>query len=153
MASIVTTGAPSTWPADRRASTTCGDAGHPSCAQDEDDLTPTEIAEVAVKTVAGGVLVVVFAVISEAVKPKRFSGIFAAAPAVALAGMIVSGVAKGRHDIHSAAGGMIAGGVAIALYCLTVALLHPRLKALRAALVALPVWLVSAAITYAAIVR
>jgi hypothetical protein len=34
---------------------------------------------------AGGALVVAFALLSETLKPKRFAGLFSAAPAVALA--------------------------------------------------------------------
>jgi uncharacterized membrane protein (GlpM family) len=111
-------------------------------------LTTRDVVEVAIKTVEGGILVTVFALISEIVKPKTFSGVFAAAPAVALAGLTVSGVAKGHHDIHRSGLGMIPGGVAMVAYCATVVLLHRRLDALRAASAALVVWLAVAGAGY-----
>jgi hypothetical protein len=40
-----------------------------------------------IKGVAGGSLVVAFALLSEGLSPKRFAGLFSAAPAVALAGL------------------------------------------------------------------
>ena len=79
------------------------------------------------------------------VKPKSFGGLYAAAPAVALAGLVVSGIAKGHVDVHHAAAGMIAGGVAIVAYSLLVVGLHPRLDAVRVAFVGLLAWLVVAA--------
>ncbi|HZT90426.1 MAG TPA: DUF3147 family protein [Gaiellaceae bacterium] len=113
----------------------------------------SDVATIAIKTVEGGVLVVLFAVVADVVRPKRFSGIFAAAPAVALAGMTVSGVAKGAREVHLSAAGMIAGGIGIVLYCGTVFLLHLRIDAFRAALAALPIWFAVAAAAYLLVVR
>jgi hypothetical protein len=49
------------------------------------------------KGLAGGGLVVAFAVISECLTPKRFAGLFSAAPAVALAGLTITLLDKGAH--------------------------------------------------------
>ncbi len=54
----------------------------------------------AVKALAGGGLVVAFALLSEALSPKRFAGLFSAAPAVALAGLSVVLLDKGSHAAH-----------------------------------------------------
>ena len=49
-----------------------------------------------IKAVNGGLFVVLFALIAEMLKPKRFAGLFSAAPSVALANLIVVIVAKGH---------------------------------------------------------
>jgi uncharacterized membrane protein (GlpM family) len=116
-------------------------------------VTWPDAASIAVKTLAGGILVLVFAVVSEVVKPKSLSGVFAAAPAVALAGMTVSGVAKGLRDVHVSAAGMIAGAVALVAYCMAVVVLHPRLDALRSSFAALLVWVAVAGAAYAVVAR
>jgi uncharacterized membrane protein (GlpM family) len=115
-------------------------------------VTTRDLVEIVLKTLAGGFLVVVFALVSEVVRPKTFAGVFAAAPAVALAGLVVSGVAKGNHDVKTSTAGMIAGGAAIVAYCLLVVRLHPRLDALRASSAALVGWLSFAAIFYYVVV-
>jgi uncharacterized membrane protein (GlpM family) len=113
-----------------------------------------EIAlELGAKTLAGGLLVVLFALVSEVVEPKRFSGVFAAAPAVALAGLAVGGVAKGAGSIRDAAEGMIAGGFAIVVYCAVVVLVHRRLDALRGAGLAIAAWFAAAAVAYVVVAQ
>ncbi|MEA2502248.1 MAG: hypothetical protein QOD01_2359, partial [Actinomycetota bacterium] len=44
-------------------------------------------AVLGLKAVNGGLFVVAFALVSEALKPKRFAGLFSAAPSVALANL------------------------------------------------------------------
>lgn len=65
------------------------------------------------KGVAGGTLVVGFALLSEGLSPKCFAGLFSAAPAVALAGLSIVVLDKGAHDAHQNAVGMIAGGAGL----------------------------------------
>ena len=43
-----------------------------------------EIAPLALKALNGGLFVVAFALLAEMLKPKRFSGLFSAAPSIAL---------------------------------------------------------------------
>lgn len=102
------------------------------------------LIEIAVKAVFGGVLVVVFALISETLSPKRFAGIFSAAPSIAMAGLAVTLVIKGNHDATRAATGAIFGAVALLGYCLVAGPALGRWGALRGAAVALVVWLVLA---------
>ncbi len=99
-----------------------------------------------VKGVAGGGLVVAFALVSEALTPKRFAGLFGAAPAVALAGLAITLIDKGAHDAHEAAVGMIAGAAGMIVYAAAVIRLLRRMRASRAALSALAVWVGAAAI-------
>ena len=63
-----------------------------------------------IKGLAGGGLVVTFALLSEGLSPKRFAGLFSAAPAVALAGLTVTLLDKGAHSAHESATGMVADG-------------------------------------------
>jgi uncharacterized membrane protein (GlpM family) len=71
---------------------------------------------VVIKAVAGGSLVVAFAVLSETLGPKRFAGLFGAAPAVAIAGLTVVLATKGAHDARENCIAMIAGAVGMLAY-------------------------------------
>ncbi len=77
-----------------------------------------EILQVLAKAGLGGVLVVVFAVCAETLSPKRFAGVFAAAPSVALASLLVTVLFKGAREAGSACTGMAAGAVGFVVYCL-----------------------------------
>jgi len=101
----------------------------------------SEVLTIAVKALAGGTLVVAFALISEAATPKRFAGLFSAAPAVALAGLAITVLTKGAHDARDSSTTMMAGAVAMAVYAsVTVRLLrHESAKAASAT--AMVVWL------------
>jgi uncharacterized membrane protein (GlpM family) len=98
------------------------------------------------KGLAGGLLVVCFALLSEGLSPKRFAGLFSAAPAVALAGLTIAVLGKGAHDAHESATGMIAGATGMVAYAATVVPLLRRVRALRAAVAALGAWLLVAAV-------
>jgi uncharacterized membrane protein (GlpM family) len=98
------------------------------------------------KGLAGGLLVVAFAVLSEGLSPKRFAGLFSAAPAVAIAGLTITVLDKGSHDAHQSSTGMIAGGVGMVAYAAAVVPLLRRVSALRAAGVALSAWLAVAVV-------
>jgi hypothetical protein len=85
-----------------------------------------------------------FAVLSEGLEPKRFAGLFSAAPAVAIAGLAIVLLDKGSHDAHQNALGMLAGSAGMIAYaCAAVPLLR-RLPADRAAVAALVAWSVVA---------
>jgi hypothetical protein len=47
----------------------------------------SDVRAILVKSLAGGSLVVAFAVLSETLSPKRFAGSFPAAPSVGIAGL------------------------------------------------------------------
>jgi uncharacterized membrane protein (GlpM family) len=99
-----------------------------------------------IKGLAGGGLVVVFALISEGLTPKRFAGLFSAAPAVALAGLTVTLLDKGADAAHPNALGMIAGSAGMVAYAAAVVPLLRRVHAGPAAAIALTAWTVVAAI-------
>jgi hypothetical protein len=70
-----------------------------------------------VKAVNGGLFVALFAVVGEILQPKRFAGIFGASPAVALANLLIIALVKGDASARSAATGMIAGTIGLAVAC------------------------------------
>src|SRR5487761_534466 len=99
-----------------------------------------------IKGLAGGTLVVTFALLAEGLSPKRFAGLFSAAPAVAVAGLTLVLIDKGARDTHQEAVGMLAGSAGMIAYAATVIPLLRRLHAGRAAATALGAWLLAAAL-------
>lgn len=69
-----------------------------------------------IKALAGGTLVIAFALLGETLKPKRFAGLFGAAPAVALAGLTVVLATKGAHDAREDARGALPGAIALGAF-------------------------------------
>ena len=94
----------------------------------------------AVRAVASGTLVVLFALIGEVVKPKAFSGLFAAAPSVATASLIVTLVADDVHHARQASTGMVVGGVGMTACCVVAAVAIPKLRAVWGSLMAWMAW-------------
>ena len=105
-----------------------------------------EILILIIKGLAGGGLVVAFAVLSEGLSPKRFAGLFSAAPAVALAGLTLAMLDKGAHEAHQNAVGMLAGTAGMIAYAAAVVLLLRRMRAFRAAVAALGAWILIASL-------
>ncbi|WP_062433690.1 DUF3147 family protein [Herbidospora daliensis] len=90
--------------------------------------------------VFGGVLVMCFALLGEATSPKRFAGIFAAAPAVAIGGMVITAVSDGREELAESGLGMVAGGIALVAYCALAVPMVRRFGALKGSTGALVLW-------------
>jgi uncharacterized membrane protein (GlpM family) len=99
-----------------------------------------------IKGVCGGLLVVAFALLSEGLSPKRFAGLFGAAPSVAITGLSITLVDQGITAAHQDAFGMIAGGVGMVAYALAVVPLLRRTGPKRAAATALSAWVVAAVV-------
>jgi uncharacterized membrane protein (GlpM family) len=102
------------------------------------------LLEICLKAVIGGLFVVCFALVAEAVQPKRLAGVFAAAPSVALGSLIVTVAFKGHHDAALAARAMGIGAVAFTVYCLVSVPALGRLGALKGSATAIVVWIVLA---------
>jgi uncharacterized membrane protein (GlpM family) len=102
------------------------------------------VITIVAKTLCGGVLVLAFAALSETLNPKRFAGILAAAPSVAIAGLAVGSAAKGPADQAHAAHTMIAGAVALAVYALVAVFALRRFGAAKGALVSGIAWVLVA---------
>jgi Protein of unknown function (DUF3147) len=105
-----------------------------------------DVLILAIKGLAGGCLVVAFALQSEGLSPKRFAGLFSAAPAVALAGLTVVVVSEGARMAHQNAAGMIAGSAGMIVYAAVVVPLLRRKRAASAAALALLGWVAAAAV-------
>jgi len=93
-----------------------------------------------VRAVAGGCLVVAFALLSDRLKPKMFAGLFSAAPSVATASLFVTGFAMGPSRDQKYAMGMIAGAVGLVFFCLAAAILVKHLGAVAGSVLAWFAW-------------
>jgi hypothetical protein len=99
----------------------------------------------AIKAMNGGLFVVLFALAGEAAKPKRFAGLFSAAPSIALANLAVIAIANGPDDAQRQSTGMVIGAGALVAACAIGIVAVARWRALRGALAVCGAWLVLAA--------
>jgi uncharacterized membrane protein (GlpM family) len=109
-------------------------------------MTGHDLVILGLKGLAGGILVVAFALLSEGLSPKRFAGLFGAAPAVAIAGLAIVLLDKTPHDAHQNAVGMIAGTAGMIVYAACAVRLLRRMRASKAAAIAVGAWLAAAAV-------
>ena len=109
------------------------------------------VAEVLLKALAGGVLVLAFAALAQLLRPKRFGGIFTAAPSVALGSLVVTVLFTGDRDVPVAGAGMAVGAAAFVVYCLAAVPLVRRFGAWKGSAAALMAWAAVSAIGYAAV--
>ena len=100
----------------------------------------SDIGVLALRGLAGGALVVVFALISEVVTPKAFSGLFSAAPSVAVASLAITIVAENPVKARQASIGMVVGAVAMTACCVLAAVVIPRIGSLWGSLGAWLTW-------------
>lgn len=101
------------------------------------------------KGLAGGLAVVTFSLVTKSLKPKLFSGLFAAAPSVAIASLLM--VATVQHEPGAAARsatGMVAGAVGMGAYCGAALYTMPRLGPWPGTLVPWAAWGVASAAVY-----
>lgn len=103
------------------------------------------------KFLVGGALVCTFALVSEVCAPKRFSGLFSAAPSVLTAGLAVTLIAGTAAKAALNAEGAAAGALGLIAFCLVATPLVRRFKALRGSLLAAALWLVVAMGAYGAL--
>lgn len=99
--------------------------------------------EIVIRFVIGGLVVSVFAIIADLLKPKSFAGLFGAAPSVALATLALTISSDGRLYAATEAHSMIAGAIAFFIYASVVSwvLMRYKPKALWATLASVPLWL------------
>jgi hypothetical protein len=90
----------------------------------------------------GGFVVSTFATLGDLFKPKSFAGLFGAAPAVALATLVLTVSAKGASYAATESRSMIAGAIGFFFYASYVSwvLMRYHKKVLTVALSAIPVW-------------
>ena len=102
-----------------------------------------------VKFAFGGSLVVLFALMSEAIRPNTLAGIFSASPSIALAGLTLAFLTKGPHVAQQEAVGMAIGAAAMLVYICFAWLTVKRTSSLFGAVATLSVWVLVAAAGYA----
>lgn len=94
----------------------------------------------ALRGLAGGALVVVFALIGEVVTPKAFAGLFAAAPSVAVASLVITITTEGSKRAHSDTVGMVVGAVGMTACCVVATVAIPKLRAVGGSAAAWGAW-------------
>ncbi|MBR1166318.1 MULTISPECIES: DUF3147 family protein [Bradyrhizobium] len=104
------------------------------------------MTEYLVRFVAGGLIVSVFAIFGDMLRPKSFAGLLGAAPSVALATLGIAVVQHGPQYAAAESWTMIYGAIALACYSVVVChlLMRLRLGALPATILAFAAWLVVA---------
>jgi hypothetical protein len=102
--------------------------------------------ELMLRFLLGGVVVSVFSVIGEIVKPKSFAGLFGAAPSVAIATLILTVRQHGATYAAIEGRSMMLGAVAFLLYAAVIArlMIRNRWPVLPVTSAALVLWLVCA---------
>jgi len=110
-----------------------------------------DIVVLALRGLIGGVLVVMFSVLSEALRPKSFAGLFGAAPSIALGALTITAVTRSTAVAGEQALAMIVGAVAMIFYCAAAIPCVDRLGALRGSVVAVGVWFAVAVVGYFAL--
>jgi hypothetical protein len=108
----------------------------------------TVVIALAAKTLAGALFVTLFAVIAETISPKQLSGVFGAAPSVALASLVVTLLTAGTTTAEAATFGMISGAIAMIGYWAVTARTVDDRGALVASVASWAVWLVIALAAY-----
>jgi uncharacterized membrane protein (GlpM family) len=99
---------------------------------------------IAIKGLIGGLAVFAFSLIAECGRPKRFAGLFAAAPSVALASLATTAATKGVKGTVPYARGMLIGSAGMLAYCLVSPFLIERLHALAGSIISWLAWFVAA---------
>jgi hypothetical protein len=102
--------------------------------------------ELASRLFIGGVLVSIFAILGDMLKPKSFAGLFGAAPSVAIASLTISILQHGRAYASVEARSMALGAIAFFLYASMVShlLVRRKLAVLPVTSASLILWLGSA---------
>jgi uncharacterized membrane protein (GlpM family) len=98
--------------------------------------------ELMIRFLVGGLAVSLFAMVSDALRPKSFAGLFGAAPSIALATLGLAIHKNGRAYAALESRSMMLGAVAFLVYAASVswALRRYQVSALSASLALLPLW-------------
>ena len=107
-----------------------------------------EVLVLGVKGLNGGLFVVAFALVAETLMPNRFAGLFAAAPSIAMANLLVVAVVDGDSEASASADGMLIGAGAMSAACLAGTVFLRYADALRSSAVLGVVWLFVAGTAY-----
>ena len=91
---------------------------------------------------------VAFSLISDVLKPKAFSGLFSAAPSVALASLALTAAMMGPARAAQTALPMVAGAIGLIAFCIVSALLEKKTGAITGSAIAWLSWAVAAGIAF-----
>lgn len=107
--------------------------------------------DILLRFLIGGVVVSVFAILGDMVKPESLGGVFAAAPTIAFATLLLTFHKDGAAYIAIEARSMVAGAIAFFVYacCVSFTLVRWRPKSMAAAITLMPVWFATAAALWA----
>lgn len=108
---------------------------------------------VGLKAVAGGMLVLGFALIAQRLQPRTLAGIFSGAPSVVLASLGVTATTLGSGKAAEAAHSMVAGAAGMVVFCGVAVLLEQRVGAITTSALAWIAWAMTAGGVYWAIGR
>ena len=113
------------------------------------------VVEIALKFVLGGAIVSLFAVIGDMLRPKSFSGIFGAAPTVALATLGMAFMKHGGSYAAIEGRSMLAGAFAMLCYTglVTRLLMRQNPRPWLAAGASWTLWLAVSLCVWAAVLR
>jgi urea transporter len=102
------------------------------------------MSEIVVRFFVGGLVVSLFAMFSDALRPKSFAGLFGAAPSIALATLGLTIHKSGRPYAALESRSMMLGAAAFFVYAWSVSWVLRRYKVstLSASLALLPLWFV-----------
>ncbi|GAC1334288.1 MAG: hypothetical protein NVSMB17_15750 [Candidatus Dormibacteria bacterium] len=112
-----------------------------------------EVPLLLVRALMGGTAVCLFAVLGGALQPKKFAGLFAAAPAVAVASLGITAASKGLTAVHEDALGMACGAVGMTAYCLASVFVLRRVGAGAGSSATLVLWAAVAGLTFLLVAR
>jgi uncharacterized membrane protein (GlpM family) len=109
------------------------------------------VTDTILRFLIGGTVVSVFAILGDVVKPESLGGVFAAAPTIALATLVLTMHKHGGVYVATEARSMVAGAIAFFAYACVVSfvLMRLRAKALTTAIALLPIWFAAAAALWA----
>jgi hypothetical protein len=104
------------------------------------------VTQLLIRFIVGGAVVSLFAAFGDAVKPKSFAGLFAAAPSVAMATLGLAIMKEGKLFAAVEARSMIFGAIALFLYAMVAMrlMMRHKLDAAPAAFSAIAVWMICA---------
>ncbi len=112
-----------------------------------------DIAIVLAKGLVGGVFVAAFALVGQSVQPKSFSGLFSAAPSIALAALAITLLADGPSDAKEQALAMVFGALAMVLFCMAAAVAIQRFDAVYGSAISFVAWFAVAGVSYVLVLR
>jgi uncharacterized membrane protein (GlpM family) len=109
------------------------------------------VMDIILRFLIGGVVVSVFAILGDMIKPESLGGVFAAAPTIAFATLSLTLHKHGAGYIATEARSMVAGATAFFVYacCVSFILVRWRPKSMTAAIALMPVWFATAAALWA----